>query len=215
MNIYPVRLVPRAFPIFTTCFAMVIGVSVPSELVSAPGHEVSPGKVAKPYAIQRYSKLWTAPYFHQTSQAVFPATEPPTPTPAAVCNYVLDGIAEAGGRQYIYLREKSSGTLHELQLKQPVGNLEVTKISLGDQPAYHKISIRSGKDTFVLQFDLSAPPTVQAAPKAVRRSDSPLDSAAGQDVIADDERSALEARRRSLREADGRIDEAKPNASGQ
>lgn len=177
-------------------------------LLASPNHDASKrGEIAKPYAIQRYAKLWTAQIFNQTAEPERIVAELPTPSPAAVCNYLLDGIAEVGGKQYIYLREKNTGTLHELQLKQAVGNLEVTKVTLGDQPAYHKVSIRSGKDTFLLQFDLTAPPIVQAAPKAVRKPAAVPDSTE-QNIIAVDPRDALESRRRSLREADDWIDES-------
>jgi len=53
-------------------------------------------------------------------------------------------------------------------LNQPVGGLEVTKITLGDQAAMHSVSLRSGANTFVLQFDLTAPPSPPSPVKADR-----------------------------------------------
>lgn len=196
------------------CYILLFWSISQGGLLGAPNHDASKrGEIAKPYAVQRYAKLWTAQLFYQTAQPENIAAEPPTPTPTAVCNYVLDGIAEVGGKQYIYLREKSTGALHELQLKQAVGNLEVTKVSLGDQPAYHKVSIRSGNDTFLLQFDLSAPQIVQAPPRAGGKPEA-VRNPAEKEIIAVDPRDALESRRRSLREADDWIDEPEVGESG-
>jgi hypothetical protein len=160
--------------------------------------------LAKPYAVQRYSKLWTAQLFHHPPQPQVTRPALASPSPPAVCNYVLNGIAEVNGNLYVYLIEKS-GDLHELQLNQPAGDLEVTKITVGDQAATHKVSIRSGSDTFHLQFDLTPAPSVPAPEKIVRNSNS--NELKEPKIIPVSPRDTIESKRKAGKKGDEWIDD--------
>ncbi|MDF1852291.1 MAG: hypothetical protein P1U85_15740 [Verrucomicrobiales bacterium] len=124
-----------------------------------------PDTAHKGYSINRYTKLWTAKFFQQTALPKSAKPRPSAPPPAAVCNYRLEGIAEIGGRKYVYLSDKGSGVLHELQLNQPMGDLVVSKISVGEQAATHKVKIRSGGNSFDLKFDMVSSTSSQETSK--------------------------------------------------
>jgi|GEM_PF-1862328 len=142
--------------------------SLPEGLIASSGTdgEEHP-RIAEPYGVERYKKLWSTQVFNVPVKAEPPKIAPAPAVAPAVSGFTLRGIAEVQGTQYVYLEDRS-GTLHELPLNQPVGGLEVTKITLGDQAAMHSVSLRSGANTFVLQFDLTAPPSPPSPVKADR-----------------------------------------------
>jgi len=142
--------------------------SLPEGLIASSGTDgEEPPGIAEPYGVERYKKLWSTQVFNAPVKAEPPKTAPAPAMAPAVSGFTLRGIAEVQGTQYVYLEDRS-GTLHELPVNQPVGDLEVTKITLGDQAATHSVSLRSGADTFVLQFDLTTQPAPPAPVKADR-----------------------------------------------
>jgi hypothetical protein len=194
-------------------FSMLLWMVSQGESKASPHSDDSSLKsLAKPYAVQRYSKLWTAQLFHTSPQPQITKPESASPSPPAVCNYVLEGIAEVDGNRYVYLSGKS-GELHELQLNQPAGDLEVTKITVGDQAATHKVSIRSGSETFHLQFDLTPDPSVPAPEKIVRNSNS--SESKDPKVIPVSPRDAIESKRKAGKKGDDWIDDPWLNESAQ
>ncbi len=134
---------------------------------SAGSEDEKRPSIAEPYGVERYKKLWSTPLFNVPVKVEAPKVAPAPAAAPAVSGFTLRGIAEVQGTQYVYLEDRT-GTLHELPVNQPVGDLEVTKITLGDQAATHSVSLRSGANTFVLQFDLTTQPSPPAPVKADR-----------------------------------------------
>lgn len=151
---------------------------------SAGSEDEKRPSIAEPYGVERYKKLWSTPLFNVPVKVEAPKVAPAPAAAPAVSGFTLRGIAEVQGTQYVYLEDRT-GTLHELPVNQPVGDLEVTKITLGDQAATHSVSLRSGANTFVLQFDLTTQPSPPAPVKADRDAD-PAASARSPQATSED-----------------------------
>lgn len=196
------------------CQSTLMGLTLSLFLVSGhllhAGPESNPAPrhhVPLPYAVDRYFTLWTS--FCLSRPEAKPKAEnvPSAPTPQSVCNFSLEGIAESDGTRYVYLCDKNTGVTHELIPNRAVGDLEVLKVSLGDEPAKHKVSFRSGSETYLLGFDLTENAVATASPNPARTATPPLTPPqAGAKPVS--RREAIEAKMRSLKdEDDGWIDQ--------
>jgi hypothetical protein len=176
MNLrHTLRTRARTLSVRGALFVLGIGVSFPGDSVATP-HSESENllSVAEPYSVERYKTLWTAQLFNLPAKPEVPKVVAAPAPPPAVCKFTLQGIAEIEGTSYVYLQDKA-GALHEFRLNQPVGDVEVTKITMGDQVAMHSVSLRSGSSTFVLQFDLTPDP---ASTVPVKKPGNPAPEAA-------------------------------------
>lgn len=166
MNLrHTLRTRVRTLSVRGALFVLGIGFPFPDASMASPVTESENLlSVAEPYSVERYKTLWTAQLFNLPAKPEVPKVVAAPAPPPAVCKFTLQGIAEIAGTSYVYLEDKA-GALHEFRLNQPVGDVEVTKITMGDQVAMHSVSLRSGSSTFVLQFDLTPDPASTAPVK--------------------------------------------------
>ena len=166
MNLrHTLRTRVRTLSVRGALFVLGIGFPFPDASMASPVTESENLlSVAEPYSVERYKTLWTAQLFNLPVKPEVPKVVAAPAPPPAVCKFTLQGIAEIAGTSYVYLEDKA-GALHEFRLNQPVGDVEVTKITMGDQVAMHSVSLRSGSSTFVLQFDLTPDPASTAPVK--------------------------------------------------